>query len=433
MGTTLRLFCRVVFVVFAGSRLFAGSITLNHPGNASYIGCQSTLTWSNVRVENGAIKTDWLVSVRSLSAVGPNGAWYTVKVSFNGVDNWLVNSGQIAKDTVYRGTAGGTWVFPVNQTFPVPGVYKVSVGSVSDIESNFSIVGDLPYKFRCSVMNSTDWPKSYRLMQNNIEVGYFIVGAHSGTIAEFELDSPAPVYLLERAEGLQYDGTVWIVKGGAVMALNTNGPYEPVRGSPPTVGIPESPAPVLPPANGGTASGDTGTWSDKSGAGNGAAGAPQIDQLTNTTFREGVDKILQKIGTGGGGGDGDGLTNANFNEKMADLMEKEAIWREKILEEEMVPSVEQEEDPDPNRGKASAASVTGLGQKLPTMPVITVPTSQSSFSVNFAIPGIGTKTVVVDLTGYSVPIDIFRAIVTGCIAIAFFFMATKAIRDAFAG
>lgn len=81
----------------------------------------------------------------------------------------------------------------------------------------------------------------------------------------------------------------------------------------------------------------------------------------------------------------------------------------------------------------NADDVLGLENLIPSMPTVTAPSgSQTAFGVNIGIPGGGNVQMDFDLTNYSGPISIFRAILAAALTLTFFLVVVKTIREAFA-
>ena len=92
---------------------------------------------------------------------------------------------------------------------------------------------------------------------------------------------------------------------------------------------------------------------------------------------------------------------------------------------------EEKEEPS-NPLEIDAERVKGLSGKLPTVPTIKMPGMASVFIVPLDVPKLGRVSGVVDLTRYDAPISVFRVIVAGALALWFFFMVVKAVKQAVA-
>lgn len=80
----------------------------------------------------------------------------------------------------------------------------------------------------------------------------------------------------------------------------------------------------------------------------------------------------------------------------------------------------------------NSSDVLALGELMPEMPSITSPGTQTSFSCVISIPHLSSVHLSFDLTKYSVPIAIFRGIMSAALTLTFFFVVVRTIREAFA-
>ena len=272
---------------------------------------------------------------------------------------------------------------------------------------------------RISLLNSTDYGKTYKLIQNGVEVASQYVAPHSGGIYEITVPSDAEVRVVESVEGLQHDGPSWVEVPGSTTEVKSPpgspilNPQSPVTPPPAPAVIPESPdVPNKQPNGGGS-----GSW-------NPAQGTNTSDVLTGSVYREGIEKILAKMGTGGAGV-GDGLTNDTFNRAMTDTQGKT---------EEEAPKMPGEEGGPQGNLHMNSGQVVGLLAKLPPQPSISAPGTTSTFVMDTSLPGVGgTYNFGFDLSRWATPISIFRAFIASLLTLGYFYLAVKEIRNAFAG
>jgi hypothetical protein len=87
---------------------------------------------------------------------------------------------------------------------------------------------------------------------------------------------------------------------------------------------------------------------------------------------------------------------------------------------------------DKTLSATKAQALTALSV-LPDAPTIVAPATFSGVAtVPIGLPGLSSATMTIDFTEWDTGIDIFKFIVRGVLSIWFFFMAVRAIKQAFA-
>jgi len=123
------------------------------------------------------------------------------------------------------------------------------------------------------------------------------------------------------------------------------------------------------------------------------------DLLTNSVYKQGVDKVVAEI-------KGAPVTQTTFDATA---------------------------DPDYETSMAKA-SVDGLLSKVPTAPTIVAPAASAGvFSFTFTPAGMSSaQTFEMDLSAYDTPIDAFKLLVRAGLALWFYFLVVRTVRDSFA-
>ena len=160
------------------------------------------------------------------------------------------------------------------------------------------------------------------------------------------------------------------------------------------------------------------------------------DALTASIYREGIDKIVSKLNdtkvkvVSGGGGGVAGNVTVDLSSTNAKLDQIKAQLQGSAVDGQTVPS----DAPDGYSTSASASGVSALVTKLPAPPDVVQPAaSDGKFSFEFVPAGMTTpQTVEIDLTRWAVQIGVAKLLVRSALAMAFFFIVLKAIRDAVA-
>lgn len=249
-------------------------------------------------------------------------------------------------------------------------------------------------KVTVSLFNSRDVPVKYRAQQGETVLGEVTLQPNTGIIQQFYTYSDDPVQIYEQVDDLYFDGTSWSLVEGAVTTKQVKDGLTPVPSNqtqqPTTVAqsteIPKQVSPTPPPPT-------APVWKPVAANTNPAA---QSDLLTNPVFREGIDKIVSEL-------KGEAVTPSTFTQENAVTT------------------------------SMAKTAVDSILPRLPAMPTITAPQAVGIYSWNMKVPGMaGTYAVVIDLTPWETPIGIFKGIVTAVMALMFFFMTLRAIKEAFA-
>jgi len=245
-------------------------------------------------------------------------------------------------------------------------------------------------------------PVEYMMTQGGVTLGTWVQmpGAFPWTV-EVEAESTPSPELFSRVVGLMRDDDtgVWNAVTGAFSPWAKVATLPPSP-APPAVTVNTPNAPNVASAIEGDQS-KKGVWTN-------ATTTNSTSNVTNSVFVEGTDKTM--------GG-------------LQDI--KEALTGGAELSE---PEMEEH---DTDTADFTAATITGVGDKMPTAPVITPPSGFSStIQFTFAVPRLRNTPLVTEVSWDAAPyepqINVIRAMGSGCIAIIFFFIYVRTIRGAFA-
>lgn len=135
-------------------------------------------------------------------------------------------------------------------------------------------------------------------------------------------------------------------------------------------------------------------------------------------------RVQNTPGTSSGGG---GTVSMTATENKLDAI-KTAIEGTTVTAQ----SYPSEPDADQKTSLTASRISSALG-KLPVFPSVTAPSSSSVFAFNFTPPGLTqVQHFEVDFADYSAGITIFKTIVRGALAMLFFFITLRTIKEAFA-
>jgi hypothetical protein len=161
-------------------------------------------------------------------------------------------------------------------------------------------------KVRLRIFNDKNYPVTYQVLQDGNVIETITQAARSGQIREITVPSTAVVSVIAKVDGLLYDaeGGSWVLQEGAVFEAPVAGGIEPKIAplNPDTdtkdVGQPNTPTEMpTEPSPTGTNQSGLPVWKKETDGENGTQGATQTDLFTNATYRQGVDKIVQKMDT----------------------------------------------------------------------------------------------------------------------------------------
>jgi len=283
------------------------------------------------------------------------------------------------------------------------------------------------YKYYVKFTNNSAFPARYKLVGTAVPSGEIVewdgtsthpLGTLTGVllqpgesyIATIAADGTKiqDVEVVYTVEGVDFTDGQWIVSEGAVTAVkgvDVSGsvgqlasiPVEDTVTPPQPNDVPSS-VPVTPPATPQTSPGTT-LWKS-------TTDSLPADLLTKSVYREGVDKTVEKL---------DAI--------------KKAIEGTAVSPQNLDSSA-----PEGWAPSAKKSDVLAAVAKLPQAPAVTMPGEASTaFALSFVPPGMSAPvTMNVDFTDYSGPISVFKGIVRGVLAIWFFFITIRAIREAFA-
>lgn len=201
----------------------------------------------------------------------------------------------------------GRFVNLVNGTGPLTGTITVASGQwcyVADHlpTSPFTRLGfhyqeilfsPSTFKVTVSLFNSRDVAVTYKVMQGATEIGSVTLQPGTGLIQTFTTPSADPVTVLELVPDLAKDGDAWVVVDGAThtSTVGTATPASVPSGGSNPPAVPISQAPDVPTnTSPNVAPAAKPVWKNVTVN---SDPANQTDLLTNSVYREGVDKIVQ--------------------------------------------------------------------------------------------------------------------------------------------
>lgn len=302
-----------------------------------------------------------------------------------------------------------TWGMVVPRYQQVAQLGQIAIGADGN-----PVLPPAPRDFKEHVNNDGPFPEWYQFFGRDAQGNLTPIGSpikvppYSGMDLSFNSDDMAGDIVLGKlndvAEGQQGQSVNWI------SSQNQQG----------QAGTTPTPNPASPVPSGGTPQTANGT--PATGTSTGGRGNPLTFGQTGgaaTAVDKGVAETVYGVGTVANG----------LLEAIRQNTEKSAKALTDTPPATEAPAMAEPE----NKGKWDAVQVQGLPSKiLPKMPEVTMPGEQTQFTVPIQVPHIGTFTATVDLSKYSTPINLFKLIVRGALALWFFFMSVKAVKEAFA-
>jgi hypothetical protein len=259
-------------------------------------------------------------------------------------------------------------------------------------------------KVTISLFNSKDIPVKYRVKQDGVVKGEYTLQPHTGLIQVVDVPSGSDVTVEALYEGVEWDGSAWVLQEGAVTVRSaypvpgTEAGLKPSPSGAPTAVIKE---PDDVPSAGPSSS--TSSSNSESGSIWHADTASQTaDLLTKQVYREGVDKIVRAL-------------NGDSVDPIPVPGAGTAIWQ-----------------------PTGEVNTKALG-KLPTKPTFSGMTTVSAINVSLTIPKLHggniefQKAIDFSQAPYAGPIAIFRTILLVLVTLVFFLATVYAVRGAFAG
>ncbi len=146
-------------------------------------------------------------------------------------------------------------------------------------------------RVRVALHNNSDFPVTYKLMQDGEQIGTVTLQSRQGIIQEFDAPSSSEVVVMSEVEGIVKDGPIWVVEEGAVTDLGpvkTITPHDADGPTPEPTDVPEPNIPRDTPSN----NSGKGTWTVPS---TNTDPANQTDLLTNKIYMQGADKITSAV------------------------------------------------------------------------------------------------------------------------------------------
>lgn len=265
------------------------------------------------------------------------------------------------------------------------------------------------FKVTLKLFNDRDYPVKYKLVQNGSVVGEITLGPRQGIIQQFTVPEGSDITVTSNVEGItQNDDGTWYEVPGAVTSVPVGNPVTPTNtgtgATPPITDIP--PAPKLPSSNTSTPSAPTRPVWKSTPTNNDPAN--QTDLLTNTVFREGVEKITERL-------DGTAVNEVKFTDPNT-----------------LTPVMNNFNQPGQDPIAKGAA-------KLPTAPNFSSMASSSKVIIDFSIPTLTGGSIAVhkevDFAAYpySGPVAIFRGACLVVLTLLFFLLSFYTVRSSFAG
>lgn len=358
-----------------------------------------TFTYSLGRVDNpGSDPADYYTSY-SVRRVDPT---THVSIGDASITRNSVESGWGASPWHVTGTAS----FTMNPTY----VYKIRIVQVKD--DNVTFMGDqsfftdsLAKKVLIKIpINKTDFPITYKLMQDGVQVGSVTLQPGEGLLQEMTVPSTSTVTVVSSTTGIGFDGNTWVVEESMVTEQEVGQITPTEGGTPPESNIasptlPESQNPAVNPINDPANPDTVNTNKNKpiwKPAEEQVAGE-QTNLLTIEAYREGVEKLV------------DAKTPTGLGEEEA-VVEGENVELRTVNTEEILPSTAPNFFPE-TPGTSSTISAT-----LPSITAGGKTWPAHSFSINLA--------------DYSTAITWFRSICSLALWIGFFILCVNTARGA---
>lgn len=386
----------------------------------------------------------WQVALWDSSLNGGNGDYVTKfhdkQVGVYGYNNGNPNDPMLNPSPE---TVTGTFTVPVGKSTYRFLVAKNGVGTGgswqytwTDLPAGVAGTGEPtegPKKVTVSLRNTKDFPVTYKLLDAN---GDPVAGLEASVTLQpgqaliQSLTVPPgtllPLTVVYRYEGYEFTDGQWVVAENAVKEVTA--------ASVPPDKVVDTTEPVTTantlPIDEPSEAPSTGTPTAKSGGSvwrSGGSGQAATDALTNTVFREGVDKITAR---------------QDKQQKSLDssLTELKAISGNLTVTGNRTAAEFPTEAPAGTAAFATANAtsqggvVNGLIGLLPAVPDV-LPASiskTSTFAFTLSFPYVGNKTVSVDMSDHSTPIMFVRGMLLSFMALWFFAVSVVTIRKAFA-
>lgn len=359
----------------------------------------------------------WLAAVVSATTTRTGNVLTITWPSSNGVAAYVAirfvedyPNGSTQATPIYgSATTGGT----AQYTIPVGKSVMVSY-FCNPTWNSFSAEGPFAYqaatfKVTVSLRNNRDVPVRYRLMQGSTVLGEVTLQPGQALIQQFTTTSTEVVTVFEEVDDLSFDGTNWVIVEGAVTTKNVTpgSGITPVPSSTPTpTPTPITPSPDIPKTVNPNPKPDYApVWKNPTPNNNPTG---QVDLLTNSVFREGVDKI-----------------GAALNSIDATLSEKDQTPTVAEFPQQFTETL----------AATGATEVNALVAKLPTAPQVLPSNIGSSSHFQFTLkfpPLTQTFAVDVDMAPYSAAISFIRGLMKACLSILFFFLVVNTLKKAVA-
>jgi len=278
--------------------------------------------------------------------------------------------------------------------------------------------------------NNTAFPIIYRVMQNDEVVEEIVrMPGDGGLITNITVPTTDPVTVVALVEGLTRDGPSWVVTDDATVTEiggvggEITPEVDPDDTEVPAPNLPEGVDPSEDPPVEGDSEKDRPIWDPNTDAKEG-------DGLTNATFKQGIDKlaeVFEKQGGGSGGGADMSGVESRLDTANARL---QGLLTAVQDTSDTAPDIPQ--DTDVALDVASSV-VSPITSKLPELPEVELPESTGQFSFAFGVPGMDAQEFAIDLSPWETQINVFKLAIRGGLALWFFFMCVRAVREAFAG
>ena len=377
--------------------------------------------------------TGTVVQVDAWSGTGPTTdrtvriTWNGNSTSTNGVNapplvTLNVNSGLVASignDASNLGAKAGTYVGTVQFT-SFNGKLRAYLQFLNDGGRQVFFYADQNFQYTLALSNPRNVRVIYEVMQAGNLIGTYFLEPGQSIIQTVHTTDDSSLTVNEKPfQIVNLGGGDYSRLPGTVVTSSTTVTPSQSGTTPTTI------TPSTPPAGsgfgtapkdtaGGTVPPDTAIWDNKNS---------QSPALSDQVYKQGVAQIVSAVRASGGGGGGTTDLTPVVN-KLEEIKQQGQVADTAAAEFADETSVTFD---------ATEAQVSGIESKMPTPPVITAPGSFSgTMSLSLAMPGAGVHVMSINLAQWATAINVFKTVVRGALAIWFFFMVVRALKQAFA-
>jgi hypothetical protein len=239
----------------------------------------------NVSSKSGGF--DWTIVSSGSASTGNHSYVYVQNVSGNGV-----TSGGMTIEYSSYNSGSGTFTGSRNYVGWLYVILRIrsngAVATIAETTRWIQVGAAEQWKVTVSLQNTRDRPVTYRLMQGGNAVGEVTLQPGEGLIQTFTVPEGTEVTVLERVTGLELQGETWVAVDGAVTTkqVGTVTPTNVPSGGTNPDPVPVQPSPEIPTNTQTTATAARPVWRSS------GTSMPE-DLLTNTVYREGIEKIKE--------------------------------------------------------------------------------------------------------------------------------------------